>query len=148
MIAELGTYLRENITYDQCPESLVDAFVSIEDSRYFQHFGFDIPRFTKAIIENLKNRDFGQGGSTFTMQLVKNTYFSVDQGDQSVERTKSIEYKVQQIYLAIKLEKQLDKKTIFQLYVNKLNFGGNIRGVQKASMVSWITTDRRLWLIG
>jgi hypothetical protein len=75
MIAELGTYLRENITYDQCPESLVDAFVSIEDSRYFQHFGFDIPRFTKAIIENLKNRDFGQGGSTFTMQLVKNTYF-------------------------------------------------------------------------
>ena len=134
MIAELGTYLRENITYDQCPESLVDAFVSIEDSRYFQHFGFDIPRFTKAIIENLKNRDFGQGGSTFTMQLVKNTYFSVDQGDQSVERTKSIEYKVQQIYLAIKLEKQLDKKTIFQLYVNKLNFGGNIRGVQKASM--------------
>ena len=134
LITEVGVYLRENITYDECPESLVDAFLSIEDSRFFTHFGFDIPRFTKAILENLKNRNFGQGGSTFTMQLVKNTYFSVDAGDNSTERKKSIEYKVQQIYLAIKLENEIDKKHIFQLFMNRLNFGGNIRGVQKASM--------------
>ncbi|MCH4208185.1 MAG: transglycosylase domain-containing protein [Solobacterium sp.] len=133
VITEIGTYYRENITYDQCPESLVDAFLSVEDSRFFTHFGFDIPRFTKAIIENLKSGDFSQGGSTFTMQLVKNTYFTVDDGDSSVERTKSIEYKVQQIYLSIELEQVLDKKEIFQLYMNKLNFGGRIRGVQKAS---------------
>ena len=134
LITEVGVYLRENITYEECPESLVDAFLSIEDSRFFTHFGFDIPRFTKAILENLKNRNFGQGGSTFTMQLVKNTYFSVDAGDNSTERKKSIEYKVQQIYLAIKLENEIDKKHIFQLFMNRLNFGGNIRGVQKASM--------------
>ena len=133
LITEIGTYYRENITYDKCPESLVDAFLSVEDSRFFTHFGFDIPRFTKAIIENLKSHDFSQGGSTFTMQLVKNTYFTVDNGDSSVERTKSIEYKVQQIWLSIKLEKLLNKKEIFQLYMNKLNFGGRIRGVQKAS---------------
>ncbi|NCB34016.1 MAG: hypothetical protein EOM64_09110, partial [Erysipelotrichia bacterium] len=133
LITEIGTYYRENITYDKCPESLVDAFLSVEDSRFFTHFGFDIPRFTKAIIENLKSHDFSQGGSTFTMQLVKNTYFTVDNGDSSVERTKSIEYKVQQIWLSIKLEKILNKKEIFQLYMNKLNFGGRIRGVQKAS---------------
>ena len=54
-IVELGLYLRENIEYDDMPNSLVDAFLSIEDSRYFEHFGFDIPRFTKAILENIKS---------------------------------------------------------------------------------------------
>ncbi len=134
LITEVGVYLRENISYNECPESLVDAFLSIEDSRFFTHFGFDIPRFTKAILENLKNHNFGQGGSTFTMQLVKNTYFTVDAGDESTERKKSIEYKVQQIYLAIKLESEISKKQVFQLFMNRLNFGGNIRGVQKASL--------------
>lgn len=136
LVTEVGVYLRENIVYDKCPESLVDAFLSIEDSRFFSHFGFDIPRFTKALIDNIKTHSFGQGGSTFTMQLVKNTYFSIesmDASDTGTERTKSIEYKVQQIYLATKLEKLLSKKEIFQLYLNKLNFGGNIRGVQRAS---------------
>lgn len=134
VITEIGVYFRENIDYDDCPESLIDAFLAIEDSRFFTHFGFDIPRFSKAIIENLKNRNFGQGGSTFTMQLVKNTYFSVDAGDASRERKKSIEYKIQQIYLSILLEQHMNKKDIFQLYLNKLNFGGRIRGVQRAAM--------------
>jgi len=119
LVTEVGVYLRENITYDQLPESVVDAFLSIEDSRFFTHNGFDIPRFTMAIIQNLKTRSFGQGGSTFTMQLVKNTYFTVDSMDASntgTERTKSIEYKVQQIYLAMELEKLISKKEIFQLY--------------------------------
>lgn len=136
VITEIGVYYRENVPYEMCPESLVDAFLAIEDSRYFTHFGFDIPRFTKAALENLKNHNFGQGGSTFTMQLVKNTYFSIDSMDASntgTERTKSIEYKVQQIALAIQLDQQLSKKEIFQLYLNKLNFGGRIRGVERAS---------------
>ena len=81
LITEIGTYYRENIKYDQCPTSLVDAFLSIEDSRFFEHNGFDIPRFTKAALETfLLHRD-GGGGSTFTMQLVKNSYFSIDAGD-------------------------------------------------------------------
>ncbi len=136
LITEVGVYLRENVTYDKLPESLIDAFLSIEDSRYFTHFGFDIPRFTKAAIENLRNGDLGQGGSTFTMQLVKNTYFTVDSmnaNDAGTERVRSIEYKVQQIYLSIKLERIISKKEIFQLYLNKLNFGGNVRGVQRAA---------------
>ncbi|MBR2595455.1 MAG: transglycosylase domain-containing protein, partial [Solobacterium sp.] len=136
VITEVGVYYRENVPYEMCPESLVDAFLAIEDSRYFTHFGFDIPRFTKAALENLKNHNFGQGGSTFTMQLVKNTYFSIDSMDASntgTERTKSIEYKVQQIALAIQLDRLMNKKEIFQLYLNKLNFGGRIRGVERAS---------------
>lgn len=110
LITEIGTYYRENIKYDQCPTSLVDAFLSIEDSRFFEHNGFDIPRFTKAALETfLLHRD-GGGGSTFTMQLVKNSYFSIDAGDESKEREATIEYKVQQIVLSMQLETQLNKK--------------------------------------
>ena len=80
VISELGQYKRENIDYEEMPNCLVDAFLAIEDSRFFEHFGFDIPRFSKAIIENIKARDFAQGGSTFNMQLIKNTYFQIDDG--------------------------------------------------------------------
>ncbi len=132
LITEIGTYYRQNITYDQCPESLVDAVLAIEDSRYFEHNGFDIPRFTKSVIETLVRHN-QQGGSTFTMQLVKNSYFSIDAGDESVERSATVEYKVQQILLSMQLETQLNKREIFELYMNKLNFGDRVRGVQKAS---------------
>ncbi len=136
LIIELGTYFRENVSYNQMPESLVDAFLSIEDSRYFEHNGFDIPRFSAAAISNITSGDLtGQGGSTFTMQLVKNSYFSVDAGDESTTYSagKGIAYKIQQIVLSVQLEQKLNKKQIFELYVNRLNFGQNIRGVEMAS---------------
>ena len=75
-IASLGTVIRQNVQYEDLPNCVVDAFVAIEDSRFFQHNGFDIPRFTKAMIENILSMSFGQGGSTFTMQLVKNTHIT------------------------------------------------------------------------
>lgn len=136
LLIELGTYFRENVSYDKMPESLVDAFLSIEDSRFFEHNGFDIPRFTSSAIHNVLSGDLtGQGGSTFTMQLVKNSYFSVDNGDASTSYSagKGIKYKIQQIMLSLQLEQKLDKKTIFELYVNRLNFGNNIRGCEMAS---------------
>ena len=136
-IVELGLYLRENIDYDEMPNCLIDAFLSIEDSRYFEHFGFDIPRFTKAIIENLKTGSFGQGGSTITMQLVKNSYFQVDAASNSTMAAASgmdgVKRKMQEIILAIEANNTLDKKEIIALYINKINFGNNIRGIQKAA---------------
>ena len=140
VIAELGAYLRQNISFNDMPQSLVDAFISIEDSRYYEHHGFDIPRFTKALIENVidsleaKRLIFGQGGSTFSMQLVKNTYFTIDDIENSVLAEKKIDRKVQEIHMALNLEKIISKEAIFELYINKLNFGGNIRGVQKAAL--------------
>jgi len=116
LLTEVGTYYRKNITYDQCPEALIDAFLSIEDSRYFEHYGFDIPRFVKSAVETLRGNT--QGGSTFTMQLVKNTYFSVDAGDESTERDATLSYKAQQIVLSMQLEQIDNKKDIFTLYVN------------------------------
>ncbi len=136
-IVELGLYLRENIDYEQMPDTLIDAFLSIEDSRYFEHFGFDIPRFTKAIIENLKSGGFGQGGSTITMQLVKNSYFQVDADGESTMAATSgmsgVKRKMQEIVLAMEANSQVSKKEIIALYINKINYGNNIRGVQKAA---------------
>lgn len=131
-IADVGTQLRENITYDEVPEAMVDAFLSIEDSRYFTHNGFDLPRFVQSTINTVLHGNV-QGGSTFTMQLVKLTYFQND--DKGISRTKDIQYKIQQIDLAMQLEKKSNKKDIFAMYLNKMNFGGigNIRGVQKAA---------------
>ena len=131
-LADVGTQLRENIEYTDIPEALMDAFLSIEDSRFWTHNGFDIPRFVKSIFNTFLKGDM-QGGSTFTMQLVKLTYFQDD--DASTAKTKDIKYKLHQIALAMDLEKVINKQKIFELYVNKMNFGGigNIRGIQKAS---------------
>lgn len=133
LVSEIGSVKRQNVSYSDLPNNLVDAFVAVEDSRFFIHPGFDISRFSKAILENLKSRSFAQGGSTFTMQLVKNTYFVDDEA--AIGASKSVERKVQEIALSLELEKNVSKKTIFELYLNKLNFGGtgNIRGIQKAA---------------
>ncbi len=136
-IADVGTQLRENITYDELSESVIDCFLAAEDSRYFEHDGLDLPRFVKAILVNVKNVITGnparQGGSTFTMQLIKVTYFQDDTTGTSA--TKDLKYKVQQIALARELETRSNKKAIFEMYLNKLNFGGtgNIRGIEMAS---------------
>ena len=71
LIQDIGQQIRTNVSYEDMPTSLVDAFVAVEDSRYFEHNGFDLPRFAKAFLTNLKTLSFSQGGSTFTMQLVK-----------------------------------------------------------------------------
>lgn len=133
LIADIGDTIRTNITYDQLPTSLVDAFLSIEDSRYFQHNGFDIPRFSKSMINNVLSMSLKEGGSTFTMQLVDNVYF-METADQ-VSTFDSIVRKVQEIFLAMNVEKVLNKERILELYLNKINFGGfgNSRGVWQAA---------------
>ncbi|MEG0657201.1 transglycosylase domain-containing protein [Anaerorhabdus sp.] len=133
LIADVGKQIRSNVTYDQVPTSLIDAFVSIEDSRFFGHNGFDMARFGKAMLENLKSLSFAQGGSTLSMQLTKMTYFMDD--ESGIGAPKKIGRKVQEIALALELENNTNKKAIFEMYLNKSNFGGtgNIRGVQKAA---------------
>ena len=120
---------RVNITYEDIPQVLIDAFISVEDSRFFEHPGFDIPRFTKAFLENIQSMSFEQGGSTFTMQMIKNTKFVTE--EQLAE--KSIPRKVQEIYFSLQIEKLIPKKRIFELYINKINFGGPARGAEAAA---------------
>ena len=127
-IARLGLEDRVNITYNDLPQVVVDAFVSVEDSRYFEHPGFDMPRFAKATLENLKSFDFSQGGSTLTMQVIKNSYFAVD-----TIAEKSIPRKVQEIYYSLKINNLLTKGKVLELYVNKVNFGYTARGIEVAA---------------
>lgn len=151
VLVELGMYLRENIEYDEMPNVLIDAFLSIEDSRFFEHFGFDIPRFTKAILANLKSGSFAQGGSTITMQLVKNSYFQVDANDESTIADRSglggIKRKMQEIVLAIQSNYTISKKETIAMFINKINFGNNIRGVEKAAEYYFGKSARELNLV-
>ncbi len=128
-IAKLGSEMREKVKYDELPEVLVDAIIATEDSRFFQHNGFDAPRFLKASIGQLTGHADAGGASTLSMQVIKNSFTSTESSG-----IKGIIRKFTDIYLAIfKLEKNYSKEEIIEFYVNNHFLGGNIYGVQEAS---------------
>lgn len=132
VVYELGMESRENIEYEDIPQVVIDAFLSIEDSRFFRHNGFDIPRFIKAGLENLRAGNFAQGGSTLTMQLIDNVYFAnMEPSSGAIE---SVVRKVQEIFMSMEVETKLSKEEILSLYLNKINFGGAARGIQKGAL--------------
>jgi penicillin-binding protein 1A len=124
IVAKLGAEKREKITYNDLPQVLIDAIIATEDSRYYQHNGFDLPRFLKASLgQATGNRNAG-GASTLSMQVVKNNFTSTNQ---------SIIRKFTDIYLAIfKLEKTYTKEQILEFYVNIPYLGGGSYGVEQA----------------
>ena len=129
LIRKLGNENRTEITYDDLPEVLIDAIIATEDSRFFQHNGFDLPRFVKASLGQAMGKDAG-GASTLTMQIVKNNYTStVASGFEGIVR------KFTDIYLSIfKVEKQYTKKEIIEFYVNDSYLGNGAYGVEQASL--------------
>ena len=129
--AKLGSEMRDKVTYEELPEVLVDAIVATEDSRFFQHNGFDAPRFLSASIGQLFGNSDAGGASTLSMQVVKNSLTSsIATGLDGVIR------KFQDIYLSIfKLEKNYTKEQIIEFYVNNHNLGGNVYGVSQAARV-------------
>ncbi len=128
-IAKLGSEIRKTITYDQMPQVLVEAIIATEDSRFYQHNGVDLPRFTKAVIGQLLHKSGAGGGSTITMQVSKNAYTSgVRNGFEGIVR------KFTDIYLAVfKLERNYTKDQILEYYVNIPGLGSNSFGVAEAS---------------
>lgn len=128
-ITKLGSEMREKVKYDELPEVLVDAIVATEDSRYFQHNGFDAARFMKASAGQLLGNSDAGGASTLSMQVIKNCITSTE-----ASGIKGIVRKFTDIYLAVfKLEKKYTKEEIIEFYVNNHFLGGNIYGVQEAS---------------
>lgn len=134
LMAKLGAENRENKSYEEFPQVLVDALIATEDSRFFQHSGFDAARFIKASLGQVLGHNAG-GASTLSMQLSKN-YFTSDEdtGIQGIIR------KFQDIYMAVfKIEKNYTKEQIIEMYLNSwwfagggTNFGGTY-GVEQAS---------------
>ena len=130
--AKLGSEKREKVSYEQLPEVLIDAVVATEDSRFFQHNGFDAPRFLKASLGQLAGHSGAGGASTLSMQVVKNSF--TDHLGQKTAGKDGIIRKFEDIYLAVfKLEKKYSKEEIIEYYVNNHFLGGNIYGVQEAA---------------
>ena len=128
-IAKLGSEMREKVTYDELPEVLVDAIIATEDSRFFQHNGFDAARFLKASAGQLTGNSDAGGASTLSMQVIKNSFTSTD-----ASGIKGIIRKFTDIYLSVfKLEKKYSKQEIIEFYVNNHFLGGNIYGVEEAA---------------
>lgn len=126
--ATLGTEKREKVAYNELPEVLIDALIATEDSRFFQHNGFDAPRFVKASIGQVLGRDAG-GASTLTMQVSKNSLTSFE-----AEGIDGIIRKFTDIYMSIfKIEKAFTKQEIIEFYVNTPFLGNNSYGVEQAS---------------
>ena len=113
------------VEYDKIPTHLVNAFVAIEDKGFFEHNGIDALRILKATIKNLLSLNLtAEGASTITQQLIKNTHLT---------NKKTIERKIQEIKLALELEKVYTKEQIMQSYLNVIYFGNGIYGVGEAS---------------
>ncbi len=129
IIATLGAEQREKISYNELPNVLVDAVIATEDSRFFQHNGFDLPRFLKASLGQLVGKSNAGGGSTITMQVSKNNFTgTIASGIKGIIR------KFTDIYMSIfQIEKNYTKEEILEFYVNYPWLGSNSWGVEQAS---------------
>ena len=127
LIADLGAERRVNAQSNEIPIELVNAIVSIEDHRFFNHRGIDSIRIAGAFLRNLTSRGGLQGGSTLTQQLIKLTYFSTSSSDQTISR------KAQEAWLAIQLERTATKQEILTYYINKVYMSNGNYGMQTAS---------------
>ncbi len=121
------------VTIDMVPEDLKNAFVAVEDSRFYSHNGIDIKGIIRAGLVGLQHGGkFSEGASTITQQLLKNNVFTDWTSEDSfADRLKR---KIQEQYLALELEKVMDKDSILINYMNTINLGQNTLGVQAASM--------------
>lgn len=121
---------REVLSYGEIPEIMVHAILAIEDRRFFEHSGVDLRGLGRALLRNVGDEQMGQGGSTITQQLVKNTYLTPE---------KTLQRKYAEAMLSIALERRLSKNDIFALYSNEIYLGQRgavaVRGIQEAAEV-------------
>ena len=119
-------------TMDKIPVDLQHAFVAIEDERFYDHNGIDINGIIRAGIIGITSGRFSEGASTITQQLLKNNVFTGWTSESSF--AEKVKRKIQEQYLAVELEKVMDKETILEYYMNTINLGQNTLGVQTASL--------------
>ncbi len=120
------------VTMENIPEDLAHAFVAIEDERFYEHNGIDIKGILRAAVQAIKNKNFSEGASTITQQLLKNNVFTGWTSEKNI--ADKMKRKIQEQYLALELEKIMDKDQILENYMNTINLGQNTLGVQAASL--------------
>lgn len=123
-----GSEVRTVISFDKIPDNLKNAFVAVEDMRFWQHQGIDPKRIFSVMLHDIESPDDLQGASTITQQLIKNCLLT---------NKKTVRRKIQEIILAYSLERHLSKEKILELYLNQIPFGSNIYGVEAASQKFW-----------
>lgn len=133
-----GSEVRTAIAIGEIPNHLKNAFIAVEDKRFWQHFGIDASRVISSAIHNWKHpKDGIQGGSTITQQLVKNCLLG---GGKNFKR------KLQEAILALLLEKRMSKEKILEMYLNQIPFGSNIYGIEAAAQRFWSKSANELGL--
>lgn len=127
----IASLYRENripVTIDQMPRHLLDAIVAIEDTRFYEHHGFDVRALMRAVVADIRRMlghdGFLQGGSTITQQLAKNAFLTH-------ERT--LTRKLQELLWAIQIERKYSKSEILETYLNEIYLGPGVYGVEAAS---------------
>lgn len=126
VVTKLGAKDRILIDPSNIPQTLEDAILSIEDRRFYEHNGIDVIRIAGALLSNIRNGNL-QGGSTITQQLIKLSVFSTADEHRTLER------KIQEIFLAMDIEKEYTKKDILALYLNKTYLANNTYGFGTAA---------------
>ncbi len=137
LIAEFGEQHRTPLRRDQIPEQMVQAFIAGEDDRFYEHPGVDWQGLTRAVLYLLRTGEKGPGGSTITMQVARNFFLS---------REKTYIRKLNEILLALKIEREFTKDEILELYVNKIFLGQRAYGVGAAAQVYYGRPVARLTL--
>ena len=123
-VAKLGNEVGENLETADIPQQMQDAILATEDNRFFEHGAVDYRRLVGAVVSNLTSGFGSQGASTISQQLIKRTF---------LDDNKSIKRKVQEAYLAYKLEQNYDKETIFTMYVNRIYYSDGVYGLKTAA---------------
>ncbi len=126
LIAEYGEKRRNPVSYSEVPEKMVQAFLAAEDDRFFEHPGVDYQGILRAGIQLILTGERRQGGSTITMQVARNFYLT---------REKTFTRKLNEILLALQIERELSKEEILELYLNKIYLGNRAYGIGAASEV-------------
>ena len=123
-VAKLGNQIGENLNTSDIPTKMQDAILATEDNRFFEHGAVDFRRLVGAVFSNLTSGFGSQGASTISQQLIKRTF---------LDDNKSMKRKVQEAYLAYKLEQNYDKESIFTMYVNRIYYSDGVYGLKTAS---------------
>lgn len=121
-----GEEYRKSVALKDIPKVLIDAVITTEDIRFYDHKGVDVKRIGGAIVANFQNGFGAEGASTVTQQVVKNSFLNSE---------KSIRRKAQEAYLSIQLERKYSKEQILETYLNKIYFGQGAYGVEAAAKV-------------
>ena len=120
----VGFSTRETVKIERLSKATKNAFLCVEDKRFYSHSGFDYRRIAKAVLNNLKAGSFKEGASTISQQLVKNTHLSLE---------KTFNRKLKEVKLTMALERKFSKDEILEMYLNTIYFGHSCYGVECAA---------------